>query len=122
MWWDRPVETTKPLLHNKPDVIIVDKKKKFWTLIDFAVPNDKNVLTKENEKKDNYEDLAKEIRRIHKVKTKIVPIIVGALGVLPNNSKENLKFLGISYVKRCLQVSAIIGSSTIFKKVLNISM
>ena len=122
VWWDRPVETTKVLEHNRPDVVVVDRKNKFWTLIDFSVPNDKNVLIKGEEKTKNYEDLAKEIRRIHKVKTKIVPIIVGALGVLPSNLEENLQILGMPYVKRSLQVSAIIGSAIILRKVLNVQV
>ena len=122
VWWDRPVETTKVLEHNRPDVVVVDRKNKFWTLIDFSVPNDKNVLIKGEEKTKTYEDLAKEIRRIHKVKTKIVPIIVGALGVLPSNLEENLQILGMPYVKRSLQVSAIIGSAIILRKVLNVQV
>ena len=120
VWWDRPVETTLKLEHNKPDVVVIDRKKRFWTLIDFSVPNDKNVVTKGEEKVKNHSELAKEIRRIHKVKTKIVPIIVGALGVLPTKLEENLQYLEIPYVKRCLQTSAIIGSSIVLRKVLNV--
>ena len=120
VWWDRPVETTKRLEHNKPDVVIIDRKRKLWTFIDFSVPNDKNVLLKGEEKKETYKELANEIRRIHKVRTKIVPIVVGALGVLPSNLEENLKYLEMPYVIRCLQVSAVIGSSIILRKILNI--
>ena len=57
---------------------------------------------------------------MHKVRTKIVPIIVGALGVLPKNLDANLDYLEMPYVKRCLQISALIGSSIILKKVLGI--
>ena len=66
IWWDRPVETPNRLEHNKPDVVIIDRERKLWTLIDFSVPNDKNVLEKGKEKENNYDALAKEIRKCTK--------------------------------------------------------
>ena len=77
IWWDKQVSTSKKLDHNRPDVIVIDRVKKHWTIIDFSVPNDKNVRAKEDEKVSNYSELAKEIRKIHSVKTKIVPIVIG---------------------------------------------
>ena len=117
---DRPVETATALKHNKPDVILIDKKKKFWTIIDFSVPNDKRVITKENEKIENYSKLAGQIREVHHVKTTIVPLVVGALGVVSKNLKPNLERLGIPHVFRCMQMSAVLGTAVILKKVLNL--
>ena len=119
IWWNRPVMTTKKLDHNKPDVVVIDRDKKCWTIIDFSVPNDKNVVTKEKEKVDHYRELAKEIRKMYHVKTKILPIVVGALGVFSNNLEGYLKELDMAYIRRTLQVSAILGSTIILRKVLN---
>ena len=74
IWWDKAVNASKKLDHNRPDIILIDRENKHWTIIDFSVPNDKNVRGKENEKVTNYTELAKEIRKLHHVKTKIVPI------------------------------------------------
>ena len=49
---------------------------------DFSVPWDKNVVTTEDEKIANYSPLAKEIRKMHRVSTKTVPLVVGCLGVV----------------------------------------
>jgi len=38
IWWDRSVQTTKALKHNRPDVVVVDRTRNQWTLVDFAVP------------------------------------------------------------------------------------
>ena len=119
IWWNRPVMTPKKLDHNKPDVILIDKVRKVWTVIDFSVPNDKNVVTKEKEKIDHYRELAKEIRRMYHVKTRVIPIVVGALGVFSTNLEGYLKELEMRYVRRTLQVSAILGSTIILRKVLN---
>jgi len=69
IWWDMAVETPKSLDHNRPDVVVIDKKRKHWTLIDFLVPLDKNVLKKEEEKISHYTPLSYEIRKLHKVST-----------------------------------------------------
>ena len=71
--------------HNRPDVVVIDKKAKHWTLIDFSVPLDQNVLKKEEEKVLHYTPLAYEVRKLHKVTTRIVPLVVGALGVVTSN-------------------------------------
>ena len=39
-WWNRSVETAAKLDHNRPDVILIDKVEKHWTIIDFSCPND----------------------------------------------------------------------------------
>ena len=37
---------------------------------------------KEQEKMDRYQDLARELKRLWKVETKVIPIVVGALGTV----------------------------------------
>ncbi|CAH3032949.1 unnamed protein product, partial [Porites evermanni] len=44
-------------------------------IIDVAVPGDATVKLKEKEKIEKYQDLAKELRKLWKVKTRVVPII-----------------------------------------------
>ena len=119
IWWDRSIATPKRLDHNRPDVVVIDKKAKHWTLIDFSVPLDQNVLKKEEEKVLHYTPLAYEVRKLHKVTTSIVPLVVGALGVVTNNLQTNLKSLQIPDVLGSMQVSAVIGTSIILRKVLS---
>ena len=52
-------------------------------IIDLAVPGDARVELKEKEKIDKYQDLAKELRKLWKVKTRVVPIVIGALRTIP---------------------------------------
>ena len=61
----------------------------------FLCAVDGNVMRKEDEKILNYSPLAKEIRKIHRVSTKIVPVVVGALGVVSErpSSAHSLKLL-----------------------------
>ena len=120
IWWDRSVQTTTKMEHNRPDVVLVDRTKKRWILVDFAVPWDKNVVRKEEEKITKYSPLALEVRRMHGVSTKIIPIVVGALGVVSKNLPGYLNELQVPDVLGGLQTSAVIGTTIILRKVLSI--
>ena len=120
IWWDKTVMTGVAVSHNRPDVIVIDRAKKKWTLIDFSVPLDKNVLSKENEKIEKYSFLAREVRRIYGVSTKIVPLVIGALGTVPRRLGGYLEELGIPDVRGCMQTTALLGTVRILKDVLSL--
>jgi len=70
-----------------------DKQEKTCLLIDTAIPDDSNFNTKENEKLNKGNDLEIEISRMWKVRTKIVPITIGALGTIKQGLYQNLQLL-----------------------------
>tara|TARA_B100000470_G_scaffold201498_1_gene173786 strand:- start:53 stop:535 length:483 start_codon:yes stop_codon:yes gene_type:complete len=119
IWWDKKVITAKVLEHNRPDVVVIDREKARWTMVDFSVPFDANVVSKENEKTRKYEKLATEVSREHRVTTIIIPIVVGALGTVSRNLAGGLTRLGIGDVVGGLQMSAVIGTTAILRKVLS---
>ena len=119
VWWDQKVVTPTAMEHNRPDVVVIDRPGRRWTLVDFTVPFDANVATKEDEKVRKYEKLATEVSRMHRVGTEVVPIAVGALGVVTKRLMQSLERLGIGDVVGGLQTSAIIGSAAILRKVLS---
>ena len=47
-------------------------------LIDVAIPEDRNVIKKEAKKILKYKDLTIEIQRMWNVKTRVIPVIIGA--------------------------------------------
>ena len=108
IWWDRSVQTTKPFDHNRPDMVVVDREQKRWILVDFAVPWYRNVVVKEGEKITKYFPLAGELRKMHGVATKVIPIVVGSLGIVTARFSGYLKELGITDVLGGLQPSAIV--------------
>jgi hypothetical protein len=55
--------------------------------------DDSNVNTKETEKLSKYKDLEMAVRRMWKVRTKIVPVIIGALGTIKKGLDQSLQFL-----------------------------
>ena len=52
--WNQAVHTDKEVTANRPDIIIKNKKEETCTLIDVAIPADRNFVQKEAEKKLKY--------------------------------------------------------------------
>ena len=89
-------------------------------IVDIAVPGDSNILQKETEKCEKHQDLAREIQRIWKSRTKVVPVVVGALGSVSKKLAGHLEQLGIKNRTRTMQKSALLGSAHILRKVLEV--
>ena len=119
IWWDRPVETAVKVDHNRPDIIVINRQDNEWIIVEFSVPWDKNVVLKEEEKVRKYIPLTKEIHKVHRVSTKIVPIILGSLGTVTNQLKGHLKELDLGNILGGLQTSVLIGTHNILRKVMN---
>jgi hypothetical protein len=64
--WDVPVITDQRVLANHPNTVLHDKKENTCLLINIDIPDDSNVNANETEK----------------LKTKIVSLIIGALGTI----------------------------------------
>ena len=71
-------------------------------LIDVSVPDDKNIALKEADKISQYKDLEIEINRLWNVKTKVLPLVAGALGTLRKDFAK-----GVVLIQVVLKVSEI---------------
>ena len=49
-------------------------------MVDFAVPADHRVKVKETEKKDEYLDFARELKKPRNTKVTVIPIVIGVFG------------------------------------------
>ena len=55
--WDFDIQTDHQISARRPDLIVIDKKKRTCKMVDFAVPADHRIKLKESKKKDMYLDL-----------------------------------------------------------------
>ena len=118
--WDFSIRTDHHIEARRPDLVLVDKSKKSCHIIDVAIPEDSGVKEKEAKKVERYQNLARELRRMWEVKTKVVPIVLGALGTLLLRLKGNLKDIGVDISITLIQKSALLRSARILRKVLEI--
>jgi hypothetical protein len=72
------VQTDRTIPNNKPDIVIRDNENGTYMLIDVVVPVDRNVIQKGAEKILKYKDLTIEIQHMWNVKTRVIPVIIGA--------------------------------------------
>jgi len=116
--WNQAVHTDREVTANRPDIIIKNKKETTCTLIDVAIPADRNVVQKEAEKKLKYKNLCIEIQRMWNLKCTVVPVIIGATGIVTRSLKKNLETIPGNHSIDSQQKTAILGTSHIIRKVL----
>ena len=75
-------------------------------------------MQKEVEKKLKYKSLCIEIQRMWNLKCTIVPVIIGATGIVTRSLKKNLEAVPRKHSIDSLQKTAILGTSHITGKVL----
>jgi len=83
--WNQAIHTDREVTANIANILIKNKKEKTCTLIDVAIPADRNVVKKEAEKKLKYKSLCIEIKRMWNLKCTILPVIIGATGIVTRN-------------------------------------
>jgi len=116
--WNQQVQTDRTTPHNKPDIIIRDNEKGTCMLIDVAISGDRNMNKKEVEKILKYKDLTIEIQRIWNVKTKVIPVIIGATGTISKSFRKYVRNIPGKHEVKELQKTAILGTAHILRKVL----
>ena len=96
------------------------KEERKWQLIDIAIPQDYNIVTKENKNGNKYIALASAIMTEHKVKTEIVPLLTEALGSVYKQLKTYIDVIGISNITGSAQMSTITSTTTIVRDALSL--
>ena len=104
--------------NNKADIIIPDNEKGTCTLIDVTISGDRNLIKKEAEKILKYKDLTIEIQCMWNVKTKVIPVIIGATGTISKSFRKYVSNIPGEHEVKELQKTAILGTAHILRKVL----
>ena len=103
---------------RRPDLILENKETSECQIIDIAIPGDTRVVKKEEEKIDKYKELAFEIGRLWKVKPRVIPIVIGALGTISSRLIPYLAEIGVQLSFETIQKTALLGTAQILRKAL----
>ena len=76
------------------------------------------MIKKEAEKILKYKDLTTEIQRMWNVKTKVMPVIIGATGTISNSFRKYVSNIPGKHEVKDLQETAILDAAHILRKVL----
>jgi len=116
--WNQQVQTDRTIPNNKPDIIICDNEKGTCMLIDVAISGDWNVIKTEAEKILKYKDLTVEIQRMWNVKTKVIPVTIGATGTISKSPRKYVSSIPGKHEVKELQKTAILGTTHKLRRVL----
>ena len=96
LYWDRPILTDRTVEHNRPDILIIEKRSRRARIVDIGVPLSHNLRKVETEKIRKYQHLAIAVKRLWKLESvTILPLIISAEGILTGKLKENITALGL---------------------------
>jgi len=76
------------------------------------------IIIKEAEKILKYKDLTIEIQHVWNVKTKVIPVIIGATGTISKSFRKYVSNIPGKHEVKELQKAAILGTAHILRKVL----
>ena len=103
------IQTDRLIPARRPDLIIINKKKRICKIVDFTVPA---------EKKDKYLDLARELKKQWNMKVTIVPIVIGALGTITKGLLKGLEDFEVGGRVETIQTTALLRTTRILRRVL----
>ena len=92
---DTRIGTDIKVSHNKPDILVFDKKRKEILIVEVGITNLDRLSIVENEKLRKYDLLANELGAIHETRTKIVPYVMTWDGVVTKYHKKYIRELEI---------------------------
>lgn len=120
VYWNHPIITDRPLAHNKPDILFIDKQQKRAWIIDISIPMDDNIRKSYVEKITKYQDLKHEVKDLWQLQeVNVIPLIISAGGLIEKHFTQNLGKMDIS--PKCValaQKAAILGTCRIVRRYL----
>ena len=103
---------------NRPDIVVKDRLAKKTYIIDISCPCDVNVVKKEAEKISKYSVLKRELTRMWGGECLIVPVVIGGLGAVSNETELHMeKIPGNVSLAMCQKIT-LVGSKKILSGVL----
>jgi hypothetical protein len=84
--------------------------------------NNNKCCEKEAEKKLKYKSLCIEIKRLWNLKCTIIPVIIGATGIVTRSLRKNLEAMLGKHSRDSLQKTAILGTSHIYGKYCSVKL
>ena len=118
--WDVTIQTDHVIEARRPDMVIIDKTKYEYKIIDFACPFDSRIEEREKYKMKGYDDLKSELKKIWDMPMKVIPVVVGTLGTTTKKLKQWLSDIGIETRIVELHKTAILYSAGILQNILEV--
>ena len=114
--WDSKIQTDHLISAWRPDLVKVKKKKRIYRNVNFVIPADHSVKLKKSEKRNKYLDLARELKKLWKMKMTVLAIVLGTLGTVTKGLVQGLEYLELRPWVETIQTASL-RSTKILRKV-----
>ena len=115
--WDFDIHTDHRISGRRPDLIIINKKKTTYKIVDVAVSADHRIKLKGCEKKDKYLDHARDLRKLWDMQVTIIPIVIGAFGTIIKGLLKGLEDLEVGGRVEIIQTPTLLRTARILRRV-----
>ena len=88
-------------------------------MIDVAAPANKNISLKEFQKLSKYKDLETEVTKMWKLKTKTIPVVISALGMIKKGTQNFMDQIPGKPSLQEMQKIVLTSTAHILRKVLS---
>ena len=95
------------------------QKKRICRIVDFVFQANHRVKLKDGEKRDKYQDLARELKRLLNMKVTVIPIVVGTLGTIPKRLVKRPEDLEIRGKVEIIHTKTFLRSARILRSLLD---
>ena len=112
------MHTDRQISARRPDLILINKKKRSCKIVDFAVLADHKIKLKECEKKDKYLDLARELKNLWNMQVTIIPIVIDAFGTVTKGLLKGLGDFEVGGWVETIQTTRLFRTARILRRVL----
>ena len=77
------------------DLLLINKKKRTFYRVDFALLKDHRMKMKKGEKLNKYVDFSRKLTKLWNTKVTVIPIAVGPLETIPESLEKGLSELDV---------------------------
>ena len=93
---DTRVRTDTKIKHNRPDIIVHDKKKHEIILIEIGITSQDMLQRVETEKQHKYDLLGKEMGMMYKCQARIIPYVMTWEGIVTKYHHKHVEAIGLN--------------------------
>ena len=88
--WDVEIKTDHQISARRPELIMMNKNERTRRIVDFAVPTNHRVKLKECEKRDEYLEPARDLKKCE-MKLTLIPVVISVLGTVTKGLVQGLE-------------------------------
>nr|CAH7725921.1 unnamed protein product [Callosobruchus chinensis] len=96
IYWNHSFPTLELVQANKPDIVLLDHQQKTMFVIEFSVPAEVNIVSKEEEKRTKYQELLGQLRRLWPgYAVSLLVMVIESLGGMRNTLLSALRAIPV---------------------------